>query len=104
VIDRSKTQDTPWGPAAFEADTLFGTCVAQPILASGHGRPRKQAGHMSASDSINHPQKALASTGAVHIWTPAFAGATELALFGKIVSPSHPPPTLSYLETRNTYR
>jgi len=52
VTDRSKTQDTPSHPAAHDAERLFGTCVAKPILASGPVRLHQQAGHMIASDRI----------------------------------------------------
>ena len=46
---------------------MFGTRIAETILASVHVRARKQAEHMDASDLI----KALQSPceeGAVHIW------------------------------------
>jgi hypothetical protein len=35
-----------------KAVVLFGTRVAEPILASGDKRPHEQAGHMNASDPI----------------------------------------------------
>jgi hypothetical protein len=40
---------------------VFGTRVAETILASGHVRPHKQAGHMIASDPIKSPLNELAS-------------------------------------------
>jgi hypothetical protein len=73
VINRSKTRDTPGHPAAHETAYLFGTRVAQTILASGHVRPHKQAEHMSASDPTtahSNPCK----TGAVHIWVARIRG------------------------------
>ena len=41
---------------------VFGTRVAETILASGLNRPHQQAGHMDASDPIR-PQKTLAARG-----------------------------------------
>src|SRR6266849_7230017 len=41
---------------------LFGTRVAEAILASGPNRPHQQAGHMDASDPIR-PQKPLVPRG-----------------------------------------
>jgi hypothetical protein len=68
VINRSTTRDIPHFPVAlYEVAVLFGTLVAETILASVHVRAHKQAGHMDASDLI----KALQSPyeeGAVHIW------------------------------------
>jgi len=40
----------PGGP--YEVAHLFGTLIAETILASVHVRARKQAGHMGASDLI----------------------------------------------------
>jgi hypothetical protein len=54
---------------------LFGTRVAETILASGPARPHQQAGHMDASDPIR-PLKKILWHGGVHIWVPAFAGTT----------------------------
>jgi hypothetical protein len=68
VINRSTTRDIPHFPVALhEVAVLFGTLVAETILASVHVRAHKQAGHVDASDLI----KALQSPceeGAVHIW------------------------------------
>ena len=45
---------------------LFGARVAETILASGHGRPHQQAGHMNASDPIIQAASSC-KQGAVHI-------------------------------------
>jgi hypothetical protein len=49
--------------ALHEVDILFGTLVAETILASVHVRAHKQAGHMGASDLIKALQKHLARRG-----------------------------------------
>jgi hypothetical protein len=68
VIDRSTTRDIPHFPVAlYEVALLFGTLVAETILASVHVRAHKQAGHMGASDLIKALQNTLQG-GAVHIW------------------------------------
>src|ERR1700680_692522 len=68
VIDRSKTRDTPHSPVAlYEVAHLFGTLVAETILASVHVRARKQAGHMDASDLIRALQNALRRGGCPHM-------------------------------------
>ena len=68
MINRSTTREIPHVPVAlYEVAHLFGTLVAETILASVHVRAHKQAGHMDASDLI----KALQSPcedGAAHIW------------------------------------
>src|SRR5467141_3282337 len=51
----------------LEVAVLFGTLVAETILASVHVRAHKQAGHMDASDLINHC-KTPCKEGVVHIW------------------------------------
>ena len=53
--------------ALYEVAILFGTLVAETILASVHVRAREQAGHMDASDLIKALQ-APCEKGAVHIW------------------------------------
>src|ERR1700687_3085984 len=45
---------------------LFGTRVAETILASGSKRPHQQAGHMDASDPIR-PEKLLRHGGRPHM-------------------------------------
>ena len=49
--------------ALYEAALLFGTLVAETILASVQARAHKQAGHMDASDLIKALQKHLARRG-----------------------------------------
>src|SRR6266446_5096081 len=51
---------------------VFGTRVAEAILASGPKRPHQQAGHMDASDPIR-PQKLLWHGGRPHMG-PRFRG------------------------------
>ena len=46
---------------------LFGTLVAETILASVHVRARKQAGHMDASDLIKALQNTLRGGGRPHM-------------------------------------
>ena len=70
MIDRSKTRDTPWTPLAAKVAGVFGTRVAETILASVHVRARQQAGHMDASDLIKTLPKHPCEERAVHIWGP----------------------------------
>src|SRR3954454_19435137 len=61
-------REIPHSPVALhEVVNLFGTLIAETILASVRVRARKQAGHMGASDLINAAAKHLAKR-AVHIW------------------------------------
>ena len=46
---------------ALAAEIVLGTRVAETILASGHVRPHKQAGHMIASGPIKSLLNQLAS-------------------------------------------
>lgn len=46
---------------------MFGTCVAETILASVHVRTQKQAGHMDASDQIKLSQNILRVGGRPHM-------------------------------------
>src|SRR5712671_5512071 len=55
----------------LEVAVLFGTLVAETILASVHVRAHKQAGHMDASDLIKHC-KTPCKEGVVHIWKIAY--------------------------------
>jgi hypothetical protein len=93
VINRSTARDTPNDPMAlYLVAILFGTLVAETILASVHVRAHQQAGHMGASDLIKtlqiHLARRVPSTygrkrsdqntantpceeGAVHIWAQA---------------------------------
>ncbi len=48
----SKTRDTPCFPLAAKVAWVFGTRIAETILASVHVRALKQAEHMDASDLI----------------------------------------------------
>jgi len=54
---------------------LFGTLVAETILASVHVRAHRQAGHMDASDLIKTLQKSLQGGGRPHMGLPHFGGA-----------------------------
>ena len=47
---------------------MFGTLVAETILASARMRTHQQAGHMDASDPIKKFAKLSCREGAVHIW------------------------------------
>jgi hypothetical protein len=53
--------------ARYEVALLFGTLVAETILASVHVRAHKRAGHMDASDLIKALQTPCKER-AVHIW------------------------------------
>jgi hypothetical protein len=64
VIDRSTARDTPMKPvASLQVARLFGTSVAETILASVPVRAHRQAGHMDASDLIRALQNALRERG-----------------------------------------
>jgi hypothetical protein len=76
VINRSTTRDTPNDPMALcLVAPLFGTLVAETILASVHARAHRQAGHMGASDLIKTLQIQLARRGpsTYGSWTWSFA-------------------------------
>ena len=72
MIDRSQTRDTPRDPVAIETAVLFGTRVAETILAAvicdrikGRTYDRKR------SRSDRHQLRVRAChRGAVHIWVP----------------------------------
>ncbi len=53
---------------------MFGTCVAETILASVHVRTQKQAGHMDASDQIKLSQNILRVGGRPHMGIEPRAG------------------------------
>ena len=53
--------------ALHEAAILFGTPVAETILASAHVRAHQQAGHMDASDLIKALQNTLRGGGRPHM-------------------------------------
>jgi hypothetical protein len=60
VVNRSTTREIPHVPVAlYEVAHLFGTLVAETILASVQVRAHKQAGHMDASDLIKALQNTL---------------------------------------------
>jgi hypothetical protein len=63
VIDRSKTRDAPCFPMAAKVAWVFGTLIAETILASVHVRARKQAEHMDARDLIRDCPNNLARRG-----------------------------------------
>jgi hypothetical protein len=68
VINRSTTRDIPHFPVAlYKVALLFGTLVAETILASVHARARKQAGHMNASDLIKALPNTLREGGRPHM-------------------------------------
>jgi hypothetical protein len=57
-------REIPHSPVALhEVAHLFGTLIAETILASVHVRARKQAEHMGARDLINAAAKHLARRG-----------------------------------------
>ena len=60
---------------------LFGTRVAETILASGSKRPHQQAGHMDASDPIR-PEKLLRHGGRPHITVAKQTLSRELRAMG----------------------
>jgi hypothetical protein len=51
----------------YEVALLFGTLVAETILASVHVRAHQQAGHMDASDLIKALQNTLRGGGRPHM-------------------------------------
>ena len=68
MVNRSTTRVIPHFPVALgEVAVLFGTLVAETILASVHVRAHQQAGHMDASDLIKALQTPC-EEGVVHIW------------------------------------
>jgi hypothetical protein len=68
VVNRSTTRVIPHFPVALdEVALLFGTLVAETILASVHVRTHQQAEHMDASDLIKALQTSC-EEGVVHIW------------------------------------
>src|SRR5204863_10031098 len=62
----AKTRVNPWGPVEINFASVFGTRVAEPILASDQ-TPRKQAGHMIASDPIKTLYLNLQAGGRPHM-------------------------------------
>ena len=81
MINRSTTRDIPHFPVAlYEVAVLFGTLVAETILASVHVRAHKQAGHMDASDLIKALQITLQGGGRPHMENPAAGQYSATAL------------------------
>jgi len=73
VINRFMTREIPHFPVAlYEVAHLFGTLVAETILASVHVRTHKKAGHMEASDLIKALQKILRDGGRPHMGNIGF--------------------------------
>jgi len=66
---------------------LFGTLVAETILASVHVRAHRQAGHMDASDLIKTLQKSLQGGGRPHTTRVPGAGRSVRSLKGREVLP-----------------
>ena len=68
MINRSPMREIPHSPVArYEVAHLFGTLIAETILASVHVRAHKQAGHMGASDLIKALQNTLRGGGRPHM-------------------------------------
>ena len=66
-IDRSEVRDTPWDPMAEHRSLcLFGTRVAETILASG--QPTASTGRTYGCKRSDQTVKNSCGTGAVHIW------------------------------------
>ena len=59
MINRSTMRETPNHQRPYGVAKLFGTLVAETILASVHMRAHRQAGHMDASDLIKALQNTL---------------------------------------------
>jgi hypothetical protein len=79
MVNRSTTRVIPHFPVALdEVAVLFGTLVAETILASVHVRARKQAGHMDASDLIKALQTPC-EEGVVHIRGSSTYGKSGMA-------------------------
>lgn len=69
MINRSQTWDTPRDPVAIDTACLFGTRVAEAILAAVIATAQK-AGHMIASDLIgptSAPNQILPARGRPHM-------------------------------------
>jgi hypothetical protein len=62
---------------------MFGTCVAETILASVHVRTQQQAGHMDASDQIKLSQNILQVGGRPHMGFEPTPVAPKTASLGK---------------------
>jgi hypothetical protein len=61
-------REIPHSPVApYKVANLFGTLIAETILASVHVRAHQQAGHMGASDLIKALQNTLRGGGRPHM-------------------------------------
>jgi len=92
VINRSTARDTPNDPMAlYLVALLFGTLVAETILASVHVRAHQQAGHMGASDLIKtlqiHLARRVPSTYGSWIWCSATMSAGSGPITHRRTSP-----------------
>src|SRR3954467_14866557 len=68
VINRSSTRGIPdFSVALYEVVIVYGTLVAETILASVHVRAHQQAEHMDASDLIKALQITLQGGGRPHM-------------------------------------
>jgi len=68
VINRSSTRGIPDFPVTlYEVVIVYGTLVAETILASVHVRAHQQAEHMDASDLIKALQNILQGGGRPHM-------------------------------------
>src|SRR5215472_1710647 len=66
-ISRARIGRTRLGQRIFECVLSIGTRSAQSIMASGHTRPHKQAGHMTAPDQCcSNVKNALAKAPSTH--------------------------------------
>src|SRR5688572_19628108 len=86
-----RLRDNPWDPLACKGRwRVWNSRRGKPSWPAVY-QPHQQAGHMDASDPIR-PSKNSCSTGAVHIWVPAFAGTTWSALLYanvRLLAPRH---------------
>ena len=92
MINRSTTRDTPNDPMAlYLVALLFGTLVAETILASVHVRAHQQAGHMGASDLIKtlqiHLARRVPSTYGSWTWSSATMSAGSEPITPRPTSP-----------------
>jgi hypothetical protein len=87
AIDRSKTRDNPWDPVAHDTAPLFGTRVAEPILASGHARPHptgRTYGCKRSNASTRHRscKRGPSTYGIPHLTWPLRPRGAERKCFG----------------------
>ena len=70
-LDRSiRTRDTPWDPTASQTVSMYGTRVAEAILASDPPRAQ-QTGRTYGCKRADPSPDSSCNNGAVHIWVPA---------------------------------